>query len=420
MPIARPSHITTSTNEETHNQNKTFYRLFIQFLASNLGLVIFVVAYSVGGTFLFILLEQYIELQNCQLASLDEEISIASLSETIYNYVVISTDNTTIIYEQIIDCLNNFTNDIYDRKSDFRYTGQDCSTTSGWTFPSALLFTITVITAIGFGHITPISWEGQITCICYALIGIPMFLICLTKISSMLGDMFRLIYSTFIRCICCYCRIRTRSQNCTISIDPSWPEANDQFNEDQLSNYKDDNVEEIDDVWNRVESQIPVLVIILIIIGYVCLGAYMCHQFEGWTITESVYFCYITLATIGFGDYVPGITSGSTDGLRFLATSLYIIVGLAVLAMCFDLIKESIFEKFAWIAIKLGIVAEDDDQIDKDHTQYANFEYLQQGNMNNGYLNEQYEFYDTLSDYDYFLTDGQWFSGIKDKVETMN
>ncbi|CAF0848336.1 unnamed protein product [Rotaria sp. Silwood1] len=408
MPIARPSHITTSTNEETHNQNKTFYRLFIQFLASNLGLVIFVVAYSVGGTFLFILLEQYIELQNCQLASLDEEISIASLSETIYNYVVVSTDNTTIIYEKIIDYLNNFTNDIYDRKSDFRYTGQDCSTT-----------------------------EGQITCICYALIGIPMFLIYLTKISSILGDMFRLMYSTFIRCIYCYCRIRTRSQICsmhskksfnqyiidyvgTTSIDPSWPEANDQFNEDQLSNYKDDNVEEIDDVWNRVESQIPVLVIILIIIGYVCLGAYMCHQFEGWTITESVYFCYITLATIGFGDYVPGITSGSTDGLRFLATSLYIIVGLAVLAMCFDLIKESIFEKFAWIAIKLGIVAEDDDQIDKDHTQYANFEYLQQGNMNNGYLNEQYEFYDTLPDYDYFLTDGQWFSGIKDKVETMN
>ncbi|CAF5142768.1 unnamed protein product, partial [Rotaria sp. Silwood1] len=130
-------------------------------------------------------------------------------------------------------------------------------------------FTTTVITAIGFGHITPISWEGQITCICYALIGIPMFLIYLTKISSILGDMFRLMYSTFIRCIYCYCRIRTRSPICsmhskksfnqyiidyvgTTSIDPSWPEANDQFNEDQLSNYKDDNVEEIDDVWNRV------------------------------------------------------------------------------------------------------------------------------------------------------------------------
>jgi hypothetical protein len=48
---------------------------------------------------------------------------------------------------------------------------------------------------------------------------------------------------------------------------------------------------------------------------------------------------------------VPGITAGSTDGLRFLAASLYIVVGLAVLAMCFDLIKESIVDKFEWFVI---------------------------------------------------------------------
>ncbi|CAF2371770.1 unnamed protein product [Rotaria sp. Silwood2] len=432
MPIARPSHITTSTTEETHDQDKTFYRLFIQFLASNLGLTIFVVAYSIGGTFLFILLEQYIELQN-----LDEDISIANLSETMYNYVVVSTDNTTIIYEQIVDYLNNFTNDIYDRKNNLRYTGQDCSTTSGWTFPSALLFVITIITGIGFGHITPVSWEGQITCICYALTGIPIFLICLAKISSILSDIFRLMYSTFIHCVCCCCRIHTRSQNRSIhseksfnpykidyvgttSVDPSWPEVYDQFNKDQLSNYKDGSDEEIDDVWNRIESQVPILVIILIIIGYICLGAFMCHQFESWTITESVYFCYITLSTIGFGDYVPGITSGSTDSLRFLATSLYIIVGLAVLAMCFDLIKENIFEKFEWIAIKLGAVFEDDKQINKDDTHYANFKYSQQEKMNKNHLNEQCEFYDALPDYDYFSSNGQWFSDIKDKIEPMN
>jgi len=45
---------------------------------------------------------------------------------------------------------------------------------------------------------------------------------------------------------------------------------------------------------------------------------------------------------------VPGITSGSTNGLQFLGACVYIIVGLAILAMCFDLIKESIVHKFAW------------------------------------------------------------------------
>ena len=62
------------------------------------------------------------------------------------------------MYAQIADYLSNFTDDVYDRRSDFRYTGQDCSTTSAWNFPSALLFTITVITTIGYGYVTPISW----------------------------------------------------------------------------------------------------------------------------------------------------------------------------------------------------------------------------------------------------------------------
>jgi len=45
---------------------------------------------------------------------------------------------------------------------------------------------------------------------------------------------------------------------------------------------------------------------------------------------------------------VPGITTGSTSALRFFAACVYIIVGLAILAMCFDLIKESIVYKFGW------------------------------------------------------------------------
>jgi hypothetical protein len=70
MPIDRISHLVAPTAGEIQSTRKgSFYRTFAQFLCSNLGLVIVVVAYSIGGAFLFILLEQYIELQNCQQAN---------------------------------------------------------------------------------------------------------------------------------------------------------------------------------------------------------------------------------------------------------------------------------------------------------------------------------------------------------------
>jgi hypothetical protein len=69
MPIDRTSHLTAPVPGYNNGQSRSFYSSFVQFLCSNLGVVIIVVAYCIGGAFLFILLEQYIELQNFQLAS---------------------------------------------------------------------------------------------------------------------------------------------------------------------------------------------------------------------------------------------------------------------------------------------------------------------------------------------------------------
>ena len=68
MPIDRTSHLVAAVSDGKP-QRRSFYRSFVQFLCSNLGLVIIVILYSVGGAFLFQLLEQYIELQNCQEGS---------------------------------------------------------------------------------------------------------------------------------------------------------------------------------------------------------------------------------------------------------------------------------------------------------------------------------------------------------------
>ncbi|CAF1263140.1 unnamed protein product [Adineta ricciae] len=446
MPTDRAANLVAPLADKNARQ-QSFYRRFVQFLFSNLGLVLVVVAYSIGGAFLFQLLEQYIELQNCQQGALTENISITNISETSYNYVILNDDtvNDSVLYDQISAYITNFTADVYERRLSLRYTGQNCTDSSGWNFPSALLFTITVITSIGYGYITPVSWEGQITCICYALIGIPIFLLCLANISSVLGDIFRFMYSGLLHCCCCACRAYTRARRRrirrireqqiknpsgidytgTAPVDPTWPETSRSFNDKMY----DDDEEEEEDIWDRMEGRVPFGAVILIIIGYICLGAFMFNRFEGWTMVQSVYFCYITLSTIGFGDFVPGITSSSTSGLRFLLACIYILFGLAILAMCFDLIKEGIVDKFRWFAHKLGIIADDDDQIDEDHTRYANFEYdspsqrTMQSDTNNSSvkrLHAKAKSIDSFNDppaYQHEAYDDEWLKNIPDKSE---
>ena len=65
MPSDRAAHLIAELPEE-NVPRRSFFRSFLRFLGSNIGLVVLVALYSVGGAYLFNLLEQYIELQNCQ------------------------------------------------------------------------------------------------------------------------------------------------------------------------------------------------------------------------------------------------------------------------------------------------------------------------------------------------------------------
>ena len=43
---------------------------------------------------------------------------------------------------------------------------------------------------------------------------------------------------------------------------------------------------------------IPVTLCIVIIMGYIMLGAVMFHFWEDWDLISSAYFCFITLTTV--------------------------------------------------------------------------------------------------------------------------
>ena len=56
------------------------------------------------------------------------------------------------------------------------------------------------------------------------------------------------------------------------------------------------------------------------------IGTIVYTLLEGWSPLDSLYFCVVTLATVGFGDYTP------TTDLAKLFTIGYIITGIGILA----------------------------------------------------------------------------------------
>ncbi|CAF1147059.1 unnamed protein product [Didymodactylos carnosus] len=364
----------------TNSKARSCLKKTAKFLFSHLGLVGLVAVYSVAGGFLFELLEQHQEMKNCQQAQGDQQTYVNQLKQTLVSYIQFNTtstgtdltkDNMTTAYQKIGLMLIDFRTNVLNITSTYRYEGDDCSEVNKWTFPGALLFAITIITTIGYGNITPVTWEGQICCLCYATIGIPIFLLCVANISGVLGEMFRFLYSKVI-CRPCHAikrkrhRMKMKNQQ---DLHPTHMTAgwtmDDDYNIDTSGSNKfqqqfDDDDYETNSGKDRVT--VPLTITMLIIAGYIWAGSVLFHKFEEWTMIQSGYFCFITLATIGFGDFVPGQRKDDPNaGAKLILGAIYVLFGMAILAMCFDLMQEEIVAKFRWIGKKIGIIEDDHD-----------------------------------------------------------
>ena len=82
---------------------------------------------------------------------------------------------------------------------------------------------------------------------------------------------------------------------------------------------------------------VPFVLILFIVFAYILFGGLILPlwetEFKGF---DPYYFCFITLTTIGFGDIVPNHPK------YFMLTSLFIIVGMAIMSMAFKLCQTRI------------------------------------------------------------------------------
>lgn len=145
------------------------------------------------------------------------------------------------------------------------YPLRNTSDKRSWGFGSSFFFAGTVVTTIGYGNIAPLSDGGKVFCMVFAVFGIPMTAIMLTAIVERLLQLTDLL-ETFL---CSTCTVR--------GIPPAY---------------------------------LRFLHLSLIMCGVVVLvmliPAVIFMLLEDWSYFEALYFCFISLTTIGLGDFVPG------------------------------------------------------------------------------------------------------------------
>lgn len=101
---------------------------------------------------------------------------------------------------------------------------------------------------------------------------------------------------------------------------------------------------------------VPISMCLLLVTGYIILGAMIFTSWEeSWNYLVSFYFCFITLTTIGFGDFVPGM-GRINDDERTVFCTIYLFFGMALLAMSFHLIQEEVKHKFRKLAQRIGLI----------------------------------------------------------------
>ncbi|XP_033223737.1 two pore potassium channel protein sup-9-like [Belonocnema kinseyi] len=338
-------------------------RAFIAFLFSNVGIVCLVVSYTIAGAFLF----QFIEGKN----SLKKASHVLNLrNDTAFRLWELTSQLNVFSErswkERVRAELQNYQKEIVSAIKN-GYDGVDSLEGSKqWSFAGAFLYSLTVITTIGYGNTCPRTKWGKVATIVYAIVGMPLFLLYLSNIGDILARSFKWTYA---RCCLCRCRRRPRGSAPPPPREPvarrnHWQMVNvhggemdtsslDQENSsntgenDEEEGGEDDDDDDTESKYDPQSVTVPLTICFAIMVGYVCGGALLFSEWETWDFLDGSYFCFISLSTIGFGDIVPGdmIYSGQGFELSFVFCSMYLMLGMALIAMCFNLMQEEVIAK---------------------------------------------------------------------------
>lgn len=95
----------------------------------------------------------------------------------------------------------------------------------------------------------------------------------------------------------------------------------------------------------------PISICLGAMLCYIVAGAFTLHKLDGWSFVDASYFCFMSLSTIGFGDMVPGSyprqSLYESRNVTIWFCSFYIMSGMALTAMCFNILHDEIVHRLS-------------------------------------------------------------------------
>ena len=266
----------------------------------------------------------------------------------------------------------------------------------------------------GYGNIAPRTVMGKMVTIVYAMVGMPLFLLYVSNMGDFLATCFRWGYVKLCKCSCFSRPVshhhqqrgsrRRISQRSGAARQPypqdllavqqqhydpavsAGPAAAIHHRRVVASGFDDVELNPIpsgtgpfDAIHHVVAvhqaqhtpqqpdyttATVPITISLAVMVSYIIGGAVLFQQWEtDWDYLDGSYFCFISLSTTGFGDLVPGDKINSSSGveLSLIFCSMYLIIGMALIAMCFNLMQEEVIAKVRKCGQLLGCIKPGDE-----------------------------------------------------------
>jgi len=430
---------------------KSFIRAFLTFMFTQVGVIVLIASYMACGAALF---------QNIEADSQMSQATKAEKARENYtHHIWLVTNQYNVLRpkqwkERVGDIVLSFQEQAVKNVQN-GYIGNDPGVRV-WTFSSALMFSLTIFTTIGYGNLAPRTPLGKAMTILYALIGIPLMFIYMANIGSVLATSFKYIYSKLCRCktkpadlpkratlpasksdnmsyldeeivsrgssnskashedsLSGFSNGSKKQRTATLRNIVEMTRKKNVYGQNELANGGTNNNndgnhvhEESANHTNNGEAAqtkhgilekfsskmskksaappkdegvkfklvedirlvtIPITTCLFVLLSYIILGAVLFASWEDWSYLDGAYFCFTSLMTIGFGDFVPGNSyiynvsenmSEKEANAKLVLGTIYILLGMGIIAMCVNLMQEKIITQVRLLVRTLGLIRE--------------------------------------------------------------